>query len=282
MIKFALPLTLLFSCSNSYYDYYKGDKFPATPSASHVTSAPTNSDLIGQSNFVSSNDPGNPVKAAKKIGADYVVTKSEYLSSSTSTGIMPLTTPTTDTSYVSGSVSDYSGNYGTYSGTVTTYGSKTTYMPYSVTSHLYRYGARFYKKNVSSSPLEWSKTNALLGISYSGDGLGLGSYSWDSANNGLFYNFRFMVEELPNNGSYSFNSDKESFAFSVGLTTLLDKKIGVFYGVGLGTTSSYDEGDESGLNIALGASYSINDDYNILVSHDTFIKCTSFGIMFDF
>ena len=73
------------------------------------------------------------LKFAKKLKARYIVVGTQY--TGTNTGSIPITTPTSSTTYSSGTASAHgSGGYasGTYSGTSTTYGSKTTYMPFSV------------------------------------------------------------------------------------------------------------------------------------------------------
>jgi len=79
------------------------------------------------------NNIGGAIAQAKKVGASVVVANRRY--TDTLSGVLPLTMPTSQTSYSNGTVNAYgSGGFatGTYSGTTTTYGSETTYMPYSV------------------------------------------------------------------------------------------------------------------------------------------------------
>ena len=87
--------------------------------------------LIGYSSFNSSNaKSADAVRFAKKLGARYVFVMTELTSSSTIN--MPLTMPTTSTSYTSGNATAYGNGgmaTGTYNGTTTTYGSQTTYIP---------------------------------------------------------------------------------------------------------------------------------------------------------
>ncbi len=63
-----------------------------------------------------------------------------YEYASTSTGVILITTPTTSTSYDSGSLY---GSYGsaTWTGTTTTYGTRTNYVPYTV--HRYNVSSVF-------------------------------------------------------------------------------------------------------------------------------------------
>jgi hypothetical protein len=87
--------------------------------------------LIGYSAF---NSPNSKTKDAMRLGeklkARYVMLGTSLTSSQMMN--VPITTPTTTTSYSNGNASAYgSGGYahGTYSGTTTTYGSQTTYVP---------------------------------------------------------------------------------------------------------------------------------------------------------
>lgn len=89
---------------------------------------------IGYTYFNASNTKTKDgLKFAKKLKARFIVVGTKYTGSNS--GSIPITTPTTSTTYSSGNASAYgSGGYatGNYSGTSTTYGSKTTYMPFSV------------------------------------------------------------------------------------------------------------------------------------------------------
>lgn len=90
--------------------------------------------LLGYATF---NGPNQGVQGAlaqgKKVGATRVVVSAQY--ARTVSGAIPLTTPTTTTSYTSGNVSAFGSGgsaFGTYNGTTTTQGVRTTYIPYSV------------------------------------------------------------------------------------------------------------------------------------------------------
>lgn len=131
---------------------------PETPHLEH--SAQTNGDaiaseyakqgysIIGYSFFNTGQRESekDALQQGKKVGADLVVILNpKYTGSITSN--VPITTPTTSTSYTSGSATAYgsSGAVNAYgSSTTTTYGSATTYVP--VTTHRSDYGAIFFVK----------------------------------------------------------------------------------------------------------------------------------------
>lgn len=104
--------------------------------------------LIGRSSFSSDSTPNDDeaIEQAKRVGADLVVVfEPRYLGSSTTA--IPLTTPTSSTTYSSGSATAYGPRgavsaYGT--GTTTTYGTTTTMIPLTV--HRSEYGAAFFIK----------------------------------------------------------------------------------------------------------------------------------------
>lgn len=104
--------------------------------------------MIGSSMFNSGrNEPeDSAIDQAQKVGADLVlILDPRYTGSVTST--IPITTPTTSTSYSTGSATAYGTGqpvtvYG--SGTTTTYGTQTTYVPMTV--HRSDYGAVFFIK----------------------------------------------------------------------------------------------------------------------------------------
>jgi hypothetical protein len=104
--------------------------------------------IIGSSIFNSgqSESEDNAIKQAIAVQADLVVILEPVYSGSVTTS-MPITTPTTSTSYSTGSATAYGANgpisvYG--SSTTTTYGSQTTYMPMTV--HRLDYGALYFFK----------------------------------------------------------------------------------------------------------------------------------------
>lgn len=104
--------------------------------------------MIGSSMFNSSRSESEDAAVAhgRVVGADLVlILNPKYTGSATTS--MPLTTPTTSTTYSSGSATAYgpAGSVTAYgSGTSTTYGSTTTYVP--VTVHRSDYGAVYFVK----------------------------------------------------------------------------------------------------------------------------------------
>lgn len=104
--------------------------------------------MIGQSMFNAGSNQSEAaaVKQGQAVGADLVlVFHPEYTGSVTTA--MPLTTPTTTTSYTTGSATAYGSGgatraYGT--ATTTTYGSNTTYVP--ITVNRSDYGAIYFVK----------------------------------------------------------------------------------------------------------------------------------------
>jgi hypothetical protein len=104
--------------------------------------------MIGQSMFNSGRRESDDaaVRQAQDVGADLVlILNPRYTGSVTSS--VPITTPTTSTSYSTGSATAYGAGgavtaYG--SGTTTTYGSTTNYVPMTV--HRSDYGAVFFVK----------------------------------------------------------------------------------------------------------------------------------------
>lgn len=104
--------------------------------------------LIGSASFNSGKrqSEAGAIEQARKVGADLVVIMDPRYTGST-TSAMPITSPTSTTSYSSGTATAY-GPGGTVtafgSGTTTTYGTKTTYVPFTV--HRSDYGAGFFIK----------------------------------------------------------------------------------------------------------------------------------------
>jgi hypothetical protein len=166
-MKNILPLLLIVVLSGcaqlghrEFYDQIAPSKYP--PTSKVMVFEYSNVDLneiyellfsdfliIGKSGF---NGPyENPRKArsyAKSIGADTLITTSQFKESRTS--VMNLSTPTTSTTYLSG----YSGG-NSFSGTATTFGTQTTAIPIRIN----RYDQDgIYLKNVNNvSPL-WEQT----------------------------------------------------------------------------------------------------------------------------
>lgn len=103
---------------------------------------------IGYSSFTSGHNESeaSAVKQAAAVGADLVVVLSPKYAGSVTTSI-PMTTPTSQTSYTSGSATAYgSGGSVTAYGnsTTTTYGSKTTYIPMTINRQ--EFGAIYFVK----------------------------------------------------------------------------------------------------------------------------------------
>lgn len=104
--------------------------------------------MIGQSMFNSGRPESdeNAIQQAKDVGADLVlILNARYTGSVTSS--IPITTPTTTTSYSSGTATAYGAGapvtaFG--SGMTTTYGTTTTYVPMTV--HRSDYGAVYFVK----------------------------------------------------------------------------------------------------------------------------------------
>lgn len=128
---------------------------PSTPLVERSPVAP-NQDLyarrgyavIGYSSFSSGHNESekNAIAQGVKVGADLVVIVNPSYAGSVTSQI-PITTPTTSTSYSNGSATAYgSGGSVTAYGnsTTTTYGSKTNYIP--MTTNRYNYGAVYFVK----------------------------------------------------------------------------------------------------------------------------------------
>jgi hypothetical protein len=112
---------------------------------------------IGYSSFNSgrSESEKNAIAQGQKVGADLVViVNPSYTGSVTSQ--LPITTPTTSTSYTTGSATAYGPGgpvtaYG--NATTTTYGSKTTYIPMTV--NRYDFGAVYFVKITYAFGANW-------------------------------------------------------------------------------------------------------------------------------
>jgi hypothetical protein len=104
--------------------------------------------LIGYSSFNSGHrESDNSAESqGARVGADIVVVIDPHYTGSLTTSV-PLTTPTTQTSYTTGTATAY-GPGGTAmaygNSTMTTYGTQTTYIPMTV--HRFDYGALYFVK----------------------------------------------------------------------------------------------------------------------------------------
>ena len=121
---------------------------PADPETILAAYAKRGYAMIGHSMFNSGTNESetSALKQGQSLGADLVlVLNPQYTGSITSS--VPITTPTTSTSYTSGSATAYgSGGSATAYGnsTTTTYGSMTTYIPMTV--NRFDYGAVYFVK----------------------------------------------------------------------------------------------------------------------------------------
>ncbi len=105
--------------------------------------------IVGKSGFNGPyEDPKRVSSYAKSIGADVFISAAQF--DETRTSFMNLSTPTTSTTYVSGTT-----NGGSFSGTATTYGTTTTTVPIAVNRYD-QYG--IYLKNVNNIQSVWEKT----------------------------------------------------------------------------------------------------------------------------
>ena len=162
-------------CSANYFEeFYRptssGLSFDRTQDPLQITDpVPDGLLQIGVSDFYATNaEVASAERAARKIGAHYYTVSSVYADTVTSSGVIPITLPTTQTAYHSGSVRTPNGR-GTFSGTSTSYGSSTTFIPYSNTQRRYRFTARFYRDRSpttrpwivpNSAKLEWYRDGA--------------------------------------------------------------------------------------------------------------------------
>lgn len=142
----ALPTSV---AANDWEKFYRPmNSMPTVPASGDPETVPSTGDFdrdaeamwrrgyapIGFTSFSTDNGKtSDAVRLAKKLKARFLIIRTNLTSSSTTS--VPLTLPTTQTSYTSGTANAYgSGGYasGTYSGTTTTYGTKTTYIPITV------------------------------------------------------------------------------------------------------------------------------------------------------
>jgi hypothetical protein len=114
---------------------------PADPAVLGAAFNQRGYDVIGYSSFNSGarESEEGALKQGKAVGADVVVIVNPQYTGTVTTQ-MPLTTPTTSTSYTNATATAY-GPAGTATAygnaTTTTYGSKTTYIPITVNRHDY-------------------------------------------------------------------------------------------------------------------------------------------------
>lgn len=99
--------------------------------------------LVGSSTFKASRaTEASLIEQAKAVRAHAVLYGKTY--AGTKTTMIPVTTPTVQTTYHDGSVYGAGGGYGTYSGTSTTRGTSTSYIP--LEEDRYEYEATFWVK----------------------------------------------------------------------------------------------------------------------------------------
>ena len=122
--------------------------------------------IIGKSEFTGSyEDPKGSVEFAKSIGTDVFVTTSQF--KETQISFMPMVTPTSSTSYISGTTAA-----GPFYGTANSYGTRTSMVPVYVDRYIQN---GLYLKNVHHLTPLWERkrsdyketdANALSGIWY--------------------------------------------------------------------------------------------------------------------
>lgn len=170
-IGFAIPI-LLSGCASGYNQFYRPANGMTPESIAQMRTAPPPSTplvvripaingaaatnayskrgyiLIGSAEFNSSRAESehSAIEQGKAVGADLVVILNPQYTGSESS-IVPITIPTTTTTYSTGSASAYGRGglvtaYG--SGTSTTYGTTTNFIP--VTIHKTNYGAGYFIK----------------------------------------------------------------------------------------------------------------------------------------
>jgi len=165
----ALLVLALTGCANNWAKYYQGTpdaralpNYDASESVQGVRVYSTNDIAkdrlemfrrgyvqIGASAFNAGSDQGSERQLrqqAEKVGAHVVLVGSTY--TNTVSGVMPLTTPTTSTSYTTGHATAYGagGTVNAYGNSTTTiYGSQTTMIPYSIARS--DFGAAFFAKS---------------------------------------------------------------------------------------------------------------------------------------
>jgi hypothetical protein len=166
---FVVVLISLTGCVSGYHQFYEANPSaaqiiarresppPATPAADQAYGDPEEVFAeyarygyapIGFASFNSgwAESDASAVAQGRRVGADLVVIMQPRYTE-TRTGSVPITTPTTSTSYTHGTATAYGpgGTTTAYgSATTTTYGTSTTYVPFSV--NRYDYGAIFYVK----------------------------------------------------------------------------------------------------------------------------------------
>ncbi|TXH48713.1 MAG: PDZ domain-containing protein [Burkholderiaceae bacterium] len=165
---------ILAGCANGYSQFYRASEaFTPETIAARRVAPPTGQPIVEHSNMPGPNDDsiltayakrgyvmigsaffntgnaqseGAAVEQGRKVGADVVLIMNPRYTGSTTTAV-PLTTPTTTTSYSTGTATAYGSGgvvnaYG--SGTTTTYGQTTTMIP--ITVHRSDYGAAYFVK----------------------------------------------------------------------------------------------------------------------------------------
>jgi len=123
--------------------------------------------VIGSSNFngierktdpVTGWDQKDAVKLGRELGACLILYAENY--KGTSTMVVPITTPTTSTTNMSGTLFG-AGGMSSYSGTATTSGTETTYMPLSLPVYSF---ATYYAVKVKPKVKPIQKCSTTLGV----------------------------------------------------------------------------------------------------------------------
>lgn len=159
---------LLGGCANSFSDFYRGmnreqvdarvgARVDIQPRLIYTNDLKSEGERLAENNYIfvgesafkatqSRRSEANAIAQAKTIGADVVVLSEQDAGSQTVS--VPITTPTTSTSYSSFNGSAFNPTLGTTnmmgSGTTTSFGTSTTYIPMTVQRA--RYDATYWAK----------------------------------------------------------------------------------------------------------------------------------------
>jgi len=168
----ALATLTLVGCENGYSKFFvraagatpeaiaasRNGPPPATPSLERTDQPPKavveayarhGYGMIGYSSFTSGRNASEEgaVKQGQAVGADLVVVMSPRYAGSVTTSV-PITTPTSQTAYTTGTATAYGSNGGSATAygnsTTTTYGSRTTYIPMTINRE--EFGAIYFVK----------------------------------------------------------------------------------------------------------------------------------------
>ena len=183
----ALATLSLVGCENGYSKFFvratgatpeavaamRSGPAPAVPALERTDQAPKavieayarhGYGMIGYSSFTSGRNASEDgaIKQGQAVGADLVVVMSPKYAGSVTTSV-PITTPTSQTSYTTGTATAYGSNGGSATAygnaTTTTYGSRTSYIPMTINRE--QFGAIYLVKTKYIFGASWRElTNA--------------------------------------------------------------------------------------------------------------------------